>query len=151
MGLESANYYFKIKRLLTKEVVEKIFIGDRFFLKNKKGNLLYCDFDYWIDIMFVGDESEFNILSIRIALCNPVAGIEHSFKKLLQFLFSKFPSAELIDLNTKATINHFDEVAWNVIWNYYKARRIAFSNRYGHLELPVSSELFFKYIDEKEG
>lgn len=150
MGQESANYYFKLKQAFTKESIEEAFKDEPHFSKNKKGNLFYCDFNFWIDIMLVGNERQISSLSIRIALCNPIVGVEYSFKKLLQLLFSKFNSAELFVLSTKVTVYHFDETAWNTIWDSYKGDQRIFLSRYGHLELPVSSDLFFKYIDEKE-
>lgn len=151
MGLESINYFFRFKEPLLKGVVEKAFKDDPQYIPQKQGKVIYCDFNFWIDVQMSNDPAEISGLSIRIALCNPMAAIEYALRTLLQRLFFAFDGSELIDLSTNANIKHYGEQEWIQIWDSYKKRQKQFENMHGRVELPVNAMLFFKYLDEKKG
>jgi hypothetical protein len=149
MGMESVNYFFRFKEPLVKEAIEKSLKESLEVFFNKKGDIVYSGLNFWIDLQVIEKDNWVSALSIRIALSNPVNGIESSLKRLLDILFASFTHSELVDLNTKAVINRLDSEAWDQIWQSYKAKREIFEDMHGCVELPVSAELFFKYLDEK--
>jgi hypothetical protein len=149
MGLESVNYYFKFKELAVETDMENIFKFERGFVKKKEGLIIYYDFNFWIDVQLVGNNSKTSALSIRIALCNPINGIKVAFQMLLEKLFGSLSNCELIDLNTKKHFTSLNKEIWNQVWIDYELKQKEFEILYGYVELPVSSTLFFKYLNEK--
>jgi hypothetical protein len=150
MGLEASNFIFRPNNKISKtHFEEKLSTIETILLKKSTNEsyILYTS-DCWIDILLVDNLKS---ISIRVALCNPLNGVEKNLKKLFHELFALSEKSSLTDVYTKIDYLILNDDVYREIINNLKLRKADLESRYGELLLPVSSTLFYKYISERDG
>ena len=150
MGLESSNFVFK--PMGSKK--DEFFLSQNLLLlkfgnlkKKSENTYVLYDSNYWVDFLLTTGANSF--ISIRIALCNPLEGIQSMLPNLFSNLFSIFSDGLLIDLDNNKEYNKINDKEFSEIFEHLRERKKSLEHAYGELRLPVSSSLFFKYISER--
>lgn len=140
MGIESAVYAFvpnattAIRHVLTGlGATQTAAIGDDY-----DRWVLRVPEQYWIDLMLgeLGGPGR-AALSVRVAVCNPVA-VEERLHLLLEALFQT--GGRLYDQQTRTWHTNLGEQTWASVLNGYRAKRQAFLTVLGEFEAAISGD-----------
>jgi hypothetical protein len=142
MAIESANYFY-IPSSGTEDDLIKVLDLHHAERMERARTWVIRGHNYWIDIMIQQGPQ----VSIRVALTNPPAVVEH-LRKLLDAFWNAFPG-KLVAPHESLSFTNWGEQEWKTIVADYRSRRDQFRRHYGEIEAPISADAVWNVLDSK--